>query len=68
MPFATTWMDLVGTALSGVSQTEEDKWNPKKRKKKKKTFNTKLIDTEKGLVVARGGGGRRVKWVKVTKR
>jgi len=58
-------MDLVGTVLSGVSQTEEDKWNPKKKKKK---FNTKLIDTEKSLVVARGGGGRWLKWVKVTKR
>lgn len=34
LPFATTWMDLVGTVLSGVSQTEEDKWNPKKKKKK----------------------------------
>ena len=49
-------MDPVGTVLSGVSQTEKDKWNLKKKKK----FNTKLIDTEKGLVVARNGGGR---WV-----
>ena len=26
LPFATTWMDLEGIMLSGVSQTEKDKY------------------------------------------
>ena len=26
MPFATTWMDLGGTMLSEISQTEKDKY------------------------------------------
>lgn len=32
LPFDATWMDLVGTVLSGVRQTEKDKWNLKKKK------------------------------------
>ena len=26
LPFATTWVDLEGTVLSGISQTEKDKY------------------------------------------
>ena len=26
LPFATTWMDLKGTMLSEISQTEKDKY------------------------------------------
>ena len=27
LPFATTWMDLEGIMLSGIRQTEEDKYD-----------------------------------------
>ena len=27
LPFATTWMDLEGTMLSEISQTEKDKYS-----------------------------------------
>ena len=27
LPFATTWMDLEGTMLSEISQTEKDKYH-----------------------------------------
>ena len=59
LPFATTWMDLVGIMLSEISQTEKDKFhiisiirgkNPQQNDK------FKLIDTKNRLVVARGGG------------
>ena len=51
LPFATTWMELTGSALSEVTQTEKDEyhmtpiymWN---RKRKKETQASELTGTE----------------------
>ena len=55
LPFAITWMDLEGIMLREISQTEKDKYHMILLicglLKKKKVF----IDTEKRLIVARGG-------------
>ena len=67
LPFAKTWMDLDGTMLSEISQTEKDKYHiisficGTKTQYKQINKNT-FIDTEINLVVARGGMVG--KWVK----
>ena len=61
LPFETTWIDLESIVLSEIRQNQRlcnftYLWNLKKQ-----TNQTKLIGTEKRLMVARvGGGGWRV--------
>ena len=59
MPFAAIGIDLEGNMLSGISQSEKDKYHMISHVE----FNIiELIDAE--LVVARGGRGRGEEWVK----
>ena len=41
LPFATIWMDLDGTMLTEVSQTEKDKYSMASRAESKKTRTKK---------------------------
>ena len=62
MPFATAWMDLEGSMLSGISQTEKDKyhdftymWNLKKKINDEENGN-KFINTKNPLMAPDGRG------------
>ena len=57
LPLVTTWM------LSEISQAEKDRYHLHVESK-----TTEFTDTENRLVVARGGGGGWMKWVKGVKR
>ena len=56
LPNVTTWRELEGIILSEISQTKKGKYRMificEKKKKKKKHLNS---ETEKRLVVAKGG-------------
>lgn len=62
MPFGTAWMELKGIMPSEISHTERQE-EPNLILYGIKT--NKLRDTETRLVVARGGGWRYMKWVKM---
>ena len=67
MPFATTWIDLVGIMLNEISLTEKNRYHMIKltgRNPKNKIDETKAeSDRESKSVVARGEGrkGRQAK-------
>ena len=75
LPYATTWMNLEGIVLSGVSQTEKNKCHMiarhveskkqtnKQTKNKNKKNRNKLIGTDNILRVTRWEGG----WVSLKK-
>ena len=73
LQFVTTWMDLEGIVLSEVRQRQKPilydliyMWNLKKKKNQKQKNETKAIDTENRLMVARGRGGNGWRWSKAT--
>ena len=56
LPFATMWMDLEGIMPGEISQTEKGRYHMISLLCGIKKKKSKLIDTEKRLVVARGWG------------
>ena len=57
LPFVTTWMDLEGIMFSEISQRNTNAVCSHLNVESKQKQKNKLIDTEKRLMVARGGVG-----------
>ena len=55
LPFATTWMELVGIMLSEISQVEKDKHQVLQSKTEEQN-SSRLTDSKKGVEVTKGKG------------